>query len=185
MDTNDTEASFASTAGRQLLVFFVSALVLLALAMWGLQVLASMVGADSGAAKAIDRGANTISIAIREEPPQLNSTKATDSSSGMVLGHTMEGLLRMNLNDQLEAAIAERWELTETHATFWLREDAKWSDGVTITAHDFIFAWRTALLPETASEYAFLLYPIKNESFGTGLREYLVVSFPMSPRTYR
>ncbi len=162
MDTNDTEASFANTAGRQLLVFFLSAFVLLALAMWALQGLASMVGADSGAAKAIDRGNNTISIAIREEPPQLNSTKATDSQSGMVLGHTMEGLLRMNLNDQLEAGIAERWELTETQATFWLREDAKWSDGVTITAHDFIFAWRTALLPETASEYAFLLFPIKN-----------------------
>ena len=59
-------------------------------------------------------------------------------------------------------AIAKRWEVTETHATFWLREDAKWNDGVTVTAHDFIFAWRTALKPELGSQYAFLLYAIKN-----------------------
>ena len=32
-------------------------------------------------------------------------------------------------------------------ATFWLRADARWSDGQPVTAHDFVFAWRTDRRP--------------------------------------
>ena len=160
--TPDSDASFAATAGRQLLSFGLMAVLFVAALMWGLQVLASLVGSSTVAAKAVDVENNSISIAIREEPPQLDSTGATDSSSIMILGHVMEGLLRLDANDQLEGALAERWEVTNTHATFWLRDGIKWSDGQPITAHDFVFGWRTALSPEVASEYSFVLYPIKN-----------------------
>lgn len=159
---DDTEEAFAKSAGRQLLMFACGAVVIIAVLMWGLQVLASMVGSSTVAAQAVDLETNSITIAIAEEPPQLNSTIATDASSGMILGHVMEGLLRMSMDDKLEPAIAERWEVTPTHATFWLRKNAKWSDGKPITAHDFIFAWQTALAPDVASQYAFLLFPIKN-----------------------
>lgn len=162
VDSGYTDASFAAIAGRQLLVFTMLGLVFIAALMWGLQGLASIVGSSTVEAKAVDVENNSITISIREEPPQLNTTIATDSSSIMILGHTMEGLLRMGFDDKLEAAIAHRWEVTDTHATFWLREDAKWSDGSPLTAHDFVFAWRTVLTPEVVSEYAFLLYPIKN-----------------------
>jgi oligopeptide transport system substrate-binding protein len=158
----DSEESFARAAGRQILVYAVGAIVTIGLLMWGLQGLASMVGSGTIAGKAVDLENQSITIAIRTEPPQLNTTLATDSISGMVLGHVMEGLLRMSIDDRLEPAIAERWKITETQATFWLRDDAKWSDGKPITAHDFIFAWKTALLPELGSEYAFLLHAIKN-----------------------
>lgn len=161
-DAADTEASFARTAGLQLAGYAVAAVVLMGLLMGALQLLASSVGSSTDNARAVDRANNSISIATRQEPPQLNSSLATDSSSGLILNHVMEGLLRMDLNDRLVPAIAHDWELTDTKATFWLRDNARWSDGSTITAHDFIFAWRTALSPELASEYAFLLYPIKN-----------------------
>ena len=161
-DAADTEASFARTAGLQLAGYAVAAVVLMGLLMGALQLLASSVGSSTDTARAVDRANNSISIATRQEPPQLNSSLATDSSSGLILNHVMEGLLRMDLNDRLVPAIAHDWQLTDTKATFWLRDNARWSDGSTITAHDFIFAWRTALSPELASEYAFLLYPIKN-----------------------
>ncbi len=161
-NSTGTDSAFTATAGRQLLFLGAGAVVFIAALMWGLQVLARIVGSSTIAAKAVDVENNSVTIAIREEPPQLNTTAATDASSIMILGHTMEGLLRMGPDDQLEAAVAKRWEVTDTHATFWLREDAKWSDGETITAHDFIFGWQTALSPEVASEYAFVLYPIKN-----------------------
>ncbi|MGK0257325.1 MAG: oligopeptide transport system substrate-binding protein [Candidatus Azotimanducaceae bacterium] len=160
--SGDSEASFAATAGRQLFVFTIAAFVFIGALMWGLQGLASIVGSSTVTAKAVDFEQNSITIAIREEPPQLNTTMATDSSSIMILGHTMEGLLRTDANDKLEAGIAHRWEVTDTLATFWLREDIKWSDGSPITAHDFVFSWRTALDPEVVSEYSFLLYSIKN-----------------------
>ena len=83
---------------------------------------------------AVDVESNSISILIREEPPQLDSSRATDAISGMVLGHVMEGLVRMGMDGRLEGAVAKDWEVTPTTATFWLREDAKWSDGRPVTA---------------------------------------------------
>ena len=118
---------------------------------------------------AVDVEGNSISILIREEPPQLDSSRATDAVSGMVLGHVMEGLVRMGMDGRLEGAVAKDWEVTPTTATFWLRNDAKWSDGRPVTAADFIFSWQTALKPETGSEYAFLLFAIKNaEAINSG-----------------
>lgn len=60
--------------------------------------------------------------------------------------------------------VAERWELSAdgTVYTFFLRKNAKWSDGKAITARDFHGSWQRALAPETASQYAYMLYPIKN-----------------------
>ena len=74
----------------------------------------------------------------------------------------MEGLLTYDYYDQLTPGVAERWEIRDDGATFWLRDDAYWSDGQPVTAHDFVFAWRHAVDPETASQYAFILYPILN-----------------------
>ena len=158
----DSEASFARSAGRTLAIYGIAAVFLLVVLMVGLQALAGLVGSSNEAARAFNEENNSISITLRSEPPQLDSTIATDAISGKILGHVMEGLLRMNLKDQLEAAIAHKWEVTETHATFWLRDDARWSDGKPITADDFVFAWRTVIDPKNASEYAAFLFPIKN-----------------------
>lgn len=113
-------------------------------------------------ATCVDYGNQKITIALTQEPPQLNSMKATDQVSGLILGHVMEGLTRYDRRGNIVPGVAERWELTDEGATFWLRQDALWSDGIPVTAHDFVFAWRKALDPATASEYAFILYPIKN-----------------------
>ena len=147
---------------RQLAQFFLLAFAGVALLMLALHYAGSALSGTSSDVSAVDEDANSISIIIREEPPQLNSSRATDAISGMVLGHVMEGLVRMGLDDRLEGAVAERWEVTPTQATFWLRENAKWSDGQPVTAADFIFAWQTALKPETGSQYAFLLFAIQN-----------------------
>ena len=46
--------------------------------------------------------------------------------------------------------------------TFTLRDDLKWSDGTPITAHDYEYAWKRAIDPETGSYYAFVTHHIKN-----------------------
>ena len=111
---------------------------------------------------AVDAASNTISLALSSEPPQMDSTRATDMVSGMLLGHLMEGLLRYNENNELVPGMAESWDVGELGGTFKIRQDAYWSNGTQVTAHDFVFAWKTALLPETASQYAFIIFPIKN-----------------------
>ena len=94
------------------------------------------------AATSVDYATQTITHALTEEPPQLNSMKATDQVSVEILGHVMEGLVRYDRRGNITPGVAKRWEVNDTDATFWLRRDAKWSDGKGVTAHDFIFAWR-------------------------------------------
>lgn len=69
-----------------------------------------------------------------------------------------EGLVQ---NDVLRAdygiipAVAESWEVSDDGCvyTFRLRPDAKWSNGQPVTAEDFRFSWRRAMLPDLASDY--------------------------------
>ncbi|WP_269618416.1 peptide ABC transporter substrate-binding protein [Zhongshania sp. BJYM1] len=113
-------------------------------------------------AQAVDAAQAKVTLALATEPPTLNSAVATDTIAGFILSHLMEGLLVYDANGQLAAGVAERWQLDADGASFWLRESARWSDGKPVTAHDFVFAWRHALKPTTASQYAFIFYPVKN-----------------------
>ena len=119
-------------------------------------------GTRSSSIGAVHAPSGTITLNLAQEPPQLDSTKATDQVSGMVLGHVMEGLLRYDANNDLVSGVAESWSVTDTEANFTLKQDLLWSNGTPITAHDFVFAWRKAVDPMTASQYAFILFFIEN-----------------------
>lgn len=98
--------------------------------------------------------------------PQLNS--AVDGST--VIHNAFEGLMREDANSNIEPAVAESYELSEdgTVYTFHLR-DCKWSDGEPVKAGDFEYAWKRALNPDTAAEYAYQLFYLKNgEAYNTG-----------------
>ena len=45
--------------------------------------------------------------------------------------------------------------------TFTIRPDAKFSNGDPVTAHDFVYAWKRAMLPEYGADYAGLFFKIK------------------------
>ena len=55
-------------------------------------------------------------------------------------------------------AVAESWDISEDQLTytFHLRKDAKWSDGVPITAQTVVDSWLRFLSPELAAAYAYL-----------------------------
>jgi oligopeptide transport system substrate-binding protein len=128
-----------------------------------------LTGSGSNSLGAIDFESRTITLALEDEPPQMDSTRSTDMISFRILGHVMEGLIRYDKHNRLVPGVAERWEIGPEKATFWLRENAAWSDGKPVTAHDFVFAWQTVVDPATASEYAFIMYAIKNaEAINTG-----------------
>ncbi len=122
----------------------------------------SMMNSEVLAGLAINSAQRSIAIAIADEPPDLSSLTTTDSLSIMILGHVVEGLVGYDAHNQLSPAVAERWQIDDKGATFWLRKSARWSDGKPVTAHDFIFAWQTALAPKTGAAYASILYPIRN-----------------------
>lgn len=149
---------FIKTPGQQLFAMALAGALFVVLLMVGL----SMASGSSGAGAGVDPATKTVTISIATEPPQLDGSLTADSISGFVLGHVMEGLIRLDQDNQLAPGVAERWEINDDGATFWLREDAKWSDGKPVTAHDFVFAWRKTVDPNSASEYANIMTGIRN-----------------------
>ncbi len=135
---------------------------LLVLALGGLALMAALLSQANAGDKAVDPVAKEVTLALSTEPPSLNTVRATDSISFMVLDHIIEGLMRYDGQGKLVGGVAERWQLNANSATFWLRPDAKWSDGKPVTAHDFAFAWRQLVNPKSGAEYAYIMYPVKN-----------------------
>lgn len=69
-----------------------------------------------------------------------------------------EGLVKhdvLSRDFDVVPAVAESWEVSEDGLTytFHLRPDAKWSNGRPVTADDFRYSWRRAMLPDLASDY--------------------------------
>ena len=157
----EKSSTYAGTAAKQLGLYAVYLLVAVSFLIYILAFFAGTTGVSVNGG-AINEERNSITIAVSQEPPQLDSTRSTDASSFVVLAHTMEGLISYDDNDQLTPGVAERWDIREDGATFWIRDEARWSDGRAVTAHDFEFSWKRVLDPSTASEYAFILYSIKN-----------------------
>ncbi len=163
------QESFTGAAGMQLALYAAYAIAALAIVLYLLSLAAGSASGSNVSGAAIDEENNSITIALKEEPPQLDSSRSTDAASGVVLNHVMEGMFAYDQDEKLIPGVAERWEIRDDGATFWLREEARWSDGKPVTAHDFVFAWRHVVDPATAASYAFIMFPIKNgEAINSG-----------------
>lgn len=97
------------------------------------------------------------------DPVTLDPAKATGVPEFTAIVNLFEGLTRLGPDDQPVPAAAESWTVSADGLTytFTLRE-AKWSNGEPVTAQDFEYAWKRALAPKTACEYAFQLFYLKN-----------------------
>ena len=113
-------------------------------------------------ADAVDAGAQSITVALTQDPPNLDSTRTVDLVSVFVLGHIQEGLLRYDRRGRVAPGVAQSWELAGNRMSFELNPAARWHDGTPITAHDFVYAWRLLVDPASAAPYASIMYPIKN-----------------------
>lgn len=109
-------------------------------------------------------GERVFTLNLGTEPPELDPAKVTDLTSSSVLLNLMRGLTQLGATSEPIPAVAERWELSKDglHYIFYLRKDALWSDGRPVTASDFVNGWKRSLTAESASEYAFFLFDVKN-----------------------
>ena len=108
---------------------------------------------------------------LGEEPETMDPTLNNSSGAGTMILNAFEGLMVLDENDQPVEGTAESMEVSEDGLvyTFKIREDAKWSDGEAVTADNFKYSWLRALNKETAAEYAYQLFYIKNaEKFYNG-----------------
>ena len=66
---------------------------------------------------------------------------------------------------------ASSWEVSNDGKTytFYLQEDGKWSNGDSVTAHDYVWSWERILTPSLGSQYPDMLYYLVNaEEFHNG-----------------
>ncbi len=143
---------------------------ILLLVMMSVLILACGGSNKGGTAGGSKKGGSTFTLNLSTEPASIDPQISTDIAGGSVNDLISEGLLKTDKDGKVVAGLAEKWESTPDGLvwTFHLRNGIKWSNGDPITAKDFKDAWVRALSPETASEYSYMLYPIKNgEAFNT------------------
>lgn len=106
------------------------------------------------------------SIVISTPAPisTLDTTQTTDKNTFTMVQHLFEGLTRFDETTTPVPGIAKTIDVSEDgkEYNFTLREDAKWSNGETITAHDFEYAWKRLLSPDTQGPNAYLLDNVVN-----------------------
>lgn len=116
--------------------------------------------------KADDKAAvsQVVRYNLGAEPKTIDPGLNNSVEGGTIDVNAFEGLTNVDAQNKVNPGVAEKWDVSADGLTykFTLRKDAKWSDGKGVTAKDFQYAWLRALDPDTASEYAYQLYYIKN-----------------------
>ncbi len=108
--------------------------------------------------------AATLNIHNGGDPSSLDPHKVSGDWENRVVGDMFEGLLTEDINAEPIAGQAESWTISDDGLvyTFTLRDGIQWTDGTPVTAGDFVFAFQRLMNPETAANYAYLQYTIKN-----------------------
>ncbi|MFF6017538.1 peptide ABC transporter substrate-binding protein [Lysinibacillus fusiformis] len=94
----------------------------------------------------------------------MSSLGSVDALAVTAMNSVFEGLYRIGPENTPIPGMAESHEVSEdgTVYTFKIRKDAVWSNGTPVTAHDFEYAWKRAINPETQAIYSYLMLDIKN-----------------------
>ena len=117
----------------------------------------SAAGAELAAEQVFHRGNGT-------EPQTLDPHKAEGVPASNILRDLYEGLTIEAPDGKVIPGTARSWEISDDGRVylFRLRRNARWSNGDTVTAHDFVFGLRRSVDPATASKYSLILAPIEN-----------------------
>ena len=94
-----------------------------------------------------------------DEHSSIDPQIVEDVSGSDIIRDLFEGLLNQDADGVLVPGVAESFEANENKDvyTFHLRNNAKWSNGDPVTAHDFVYAWQRAVDPATASPYSWFM----------------------------
>lgn len=97
----------------------------------------------------------TFSYSLLDQFPTLDPQLNEETAGSHVIAQIFEGLTRQDADGNIIPAGALEWSSEDNRVwTFRLRDDARWSDGSPVTAQDYVYAWRRAADPATASPYS-------------------------------
>lgn len=104
-----------------------------------------------------------LKINIVAEPYSLDPRKAKSLNDINISKMFMEGLTRINKDDEATLAQAASISVSDDQLSYTIKlKESKWSNGDSVTAQDFVYAWKKTLSPDFASDNAYQLFVIKN-----------------------
>jgi oligopeptide transport system substrate-binding protein len=122
----------------------------------------------------------TLDLVVGTEPPSLDPSLATDTTSIWTIRQMFMGLTAFDQTAQVVPALATEWSASEDGLTWTynMRDDVHWihrnpttgefEDLGPVTAQDVEYGVKRTLDPTTASDYAYVLYIIQGaEEFNT------------------
>lgn len=98
------------------------------------------------------------------EPQGLDPHIVTGVPEHHLLTSLCEGLVITNPKGGPNLpGVAKNWTISDDGLvyTFYLHENAKWSNGDDVTADDFVWSWQRILTPSLGSQYPDMLYYVK------------------------
>lgn len=101
------------------------------------------------------------------EISSMDSANAFDGGSFIAITQVMEGLYNLDEEDQPVPGVAKSVpQVSEDGLTYTidLKEEAKWSDGTSVVADDFVFAWQKVVDPAFGSTSSILINGIIKNS---------------------
>ncbi|NLA76263.1 MAG: peptide ABC transporter substrate-binding protein [Clostridiales bacterium] len=127
-----------------------------------------------------DTSGKTLSFPVSSEPKSLDPQIASDDGARIVAVNCFQGLYRLDENGEPKPDAALSCEVSADGLTytFTLTRDSRWhlisgledmlgenyktEFDTRVTAHDFVFALKRAVSPETKAQDVFKLFSIKN-----------------------
>ncbi|MDP9090372.1 MAG: peptide ABC transporter substrate-binding protein [Pseudomonadota bacterium] len=109
-----------------------------------------------GRHEASAEGRSVLHRGLSGEPSTLDPASSGDNFSAQVLQDVYEGLTAETSDGTVVPAVASSWtvEPDGLRYTFHLRSTARWSNGNTVRAQDFVAAWRRVVDPKQGSPVA-------------------------------
>lgn len=108
-------------------------------------------------------GGKTLNFYLHTEPASMHPQKAGNRFSQIITRELYEGLMRMDKRGIPTLALADSIELaTDKRSYRFTLRPSNWSNGLPVTAHDFEYAWKWALLPTSNTHCSDMFYCIKN-----------------------
>jgi len=97
-----------------------------------------------------------------DEIRSLDPHKISVATDIQIASDQFQGLTDLDPASNVIPGQAQAWRVSDDGLTwtFTLREGLMWSDGVPITAADFVYSFQRIIAPETASPYSNLLMPV-------------------------
>ncbi|AJI48062.1 peptide ABC transporter substrate-binding protein [Francisella philomiragia] len=108
---------------------------------------------------------NQLVVNIGSDMPSIDPQQSSDNSSSRVIEDIFEGLVDYNQKSEVIPTGASSWKISKDGKTyiFYLRKNAKWTNGDPVTADDYVYSYRRSVTPETLTRaYASYFNPIVN-----------------------